>query len=208
MPIIKNPGENSPARHSSAVGINRQTQRCRSPGLARRRSRPDRRHAADTARGAAALELGRQSNATERCLTAALTGRLLRIGPEPCVCVREDADEASAGERIGQPSSRERFKVSGADVFKSTEGKTGGGAIASRRSARRGLIAGWQFRVFSKGWGRLTEMKYCWSERCSNGLRFDGGVRTVFGIQFLHYTTHMDFDGAFAHTEFIGYDFI
>jgi hypothetical protein len=41
-----------------------------------------------------------------------------------------------------------------------------------------------------------------------NGLRFDGRVRTVSGIQFLHYTTHMDFDGAFAHTEFIGYDFI
>src|SRR5271154_3090847 len=41
-----------------------------------------------------------------------------------------------------------------------------------------------------------------------NGLRFDGSVRTVFRIQFLHYTTHMDFDGALAHTEFIGYDFI
>ena len=29
-------------------------------------------------------------------------------GPEPCVAVREDRGEASAGERIGQPLSRER----------------------------------------------------------------------------------------------------
>ena len=34
-----------------------------------------------------------------------------------------------------------------------------------------------------------------------SGLRFDGHVRTVLRIQFLHYTTHMDFDGAFAHTQ-------
>ena len=31
------------------------------------------------------------------------------IGPEPCVAVREDCDEASVGERIGQPLSRERI---------------------------------------------------------------------------------------------------
>jgi hypothetical protein len=29
------------------------------------------------------------------------------IGPEPCVGVREDAGEASAGEHTGQPLSRE-----------------------------------------------------------------------------------------------------
>jgi hypothetical protein len=29
------------------------------------------------------------------------------IGPEPCVAVREDCDEASVGVRIGQPLSRE-----------------------------------------------------------------------------------------------------
>ena len=44
--------------------------------------------------------------------------------------------------------------------------------------------------------------------RSKHGLRFDGRVRTVFRIQFLHYTTHMDFDGSFAHAKFIGYDFI
>lgn len=30
------------------------------------------------------------------------------IGPEPCAGIREDAGEASAGERAGQPSSRDR----------------------------------------------------------------------------------------------------
>ena len=34
-------------------------------------------------------------------------GVAIRIGPEPCVGTREGAGEASAGERIGQPLSRE-----------------------------------------------------------------------------------------------------
>jgi len=54
-------------------------------------------------------------------------------------------------------------------------------------------------------WPKLT---VAGPKGAQNGLRFDGRVRTVFRIQFLHYSTHMDFDGAFAHTEFIGYDFI
>jgi hypothetical protein len=35
------------------------------------------------------------------------------IGPEPCVGIREDVGEASAGERAGQPLSRDRnwFRV-------------------------------------------------------------------------------------------------
>ena len=35
-------------------------------------------------------------------------GVAIHIGPEPCVGVREDGDEASVGEGIGQPLSRER----------------------------------------------------------------------------------------------------
>ena len=35
-------------------------------------------------------------------------GVAIYIGPEPCVGVREDGDEASVGEGIGQPLSRER----------------------------------------------------------------------------------------------------
>jgi len=45
-----------------------------------------------------------------------------RIDPEPCDAIREGCVEASVGERIGQPWSRERLKVSGADVVRNTEG--------------------------------------------------------------------------------------
>ena len=40
-------------------------------------------------------------------------GVAIRIGPEPCVGIREGAGEASAGEHIGQPWSRESLKQSG-----------------------------------------------------------------------------------------------
>ena len=43
-------------------------------------------------------------------------GIAIQIGPEPCARVREDAGEASAGERIGQPSSRETVLIPGVDV--------------------------------------------------------------------------------------------
>ena len=61
------------------------------------------------------------------------------IDPEPCVGAREGADEASAGDDAGQPLSRERFSVPGADAVGSAEGNTVERAIASARSARRGL---------------------------------------------------------------------
>jgi hypothetical protein len=35
-------------------------------------------------------------------------GVAIHIGPAPCAGIREDAGEASAGEHIGQPLSRER----------------------------------------------------------------------------------------------------
>ena len=60
------------------------------------------------------------------------------IGPEPCVAVREGGSEASAGERTGQPLSRERSEIPGADAFQIAEGNTDGRASASARTARRG----------------------------------------------------------------------
>ena len=60
------------------------------------------------------------------------------IGPEPCAGIREDAGEASAGERAGQPSSRERKLIPGADAVPLAEGNTDGRAIASAWTARRG----------------------------------------------------------------------
>jgi hypothetical protein len=60
------------------------------------------------------------------------------LGPEPCGGIREDDGEASAGEGTGQPLSRERSSVPGADAFQIAEGNTDGRASASARTARRG----------------------------------------------------------------------
>ena len=65
-------------------------------------------------------------------------GVATHIGPEPCAGTREGAGEASAGEGIGQPLSRERSCVPGADAFQIAEGDADGCASASARTARRG----------------------------------------------------------------------
>ena len=69
-------------------------------------------------------------------------GVAIRIGPEPCVGIREGVGEASVGEHIGQPLSRESKKVSGADVVRSTEGTMDGSVIASTCPTRRGRRPG------------------------------------------------------------------
>jgi hypothetical protein len=66
-------------------------------------------------------------------------GVAIRIGPEPCVTTREGGGEASAGERMGQPWSRESLQVPGADAVASAEGDMDGDDIASARPTRRGL---------------------------------------------------------------------
>ena len=66
-------------------------------------------------------------------------GVAIHVAPDPCAGVREDVGEASVGERIGQPLSREIVINPGADVVHLTEGKTGGRVIASVRRTRRGL---------------------------------------------------------------------
>ena len=53
-------------------------------------------------------------------------GLAIRIGPEPCAVVREGAGEASAGERAGQPLSRESDISQGADAVTYAEGHTVG----------------------------------------------------------------------------------
>ena len=65
-------------------------------------------------------------------------GVAIHIGPEPCVAVREDRSEASAGERIGQPLSRVSNSSRGADAVRRAEGNTVGHAIASASTPRRG----------------------------------------------------------------------
>jgi len=66
-------------------------------------------------------------------------GVAIHIGPEPCAGVREDVGEASAGEHIGQPSSREIVVIPGADAVHLSEGKMDGCANASARPTWRGL---------------------------------------------------------------------
>jgi len=65
-------------------------------------------------------------------------GVATHIGPEPCAGVREDVGEASVGEHIGQPLSRDRTLIPDADVVSDTEGDMGGCANASIHSIRRG----------------------------------------------------------------------
>ena len=65
-------------------------------------------------------------------------GVAIHIGPKPCVGVREDAGEASVGERIGQQLSHEKPVVPDADVFMVTEGETAERVIASALWVRRG----------------------------------------------------------------------
>src|SRR3954463_16621686 len=68
-------------------------------------------------------------------------GVAIRTGPEPCVGTREGVGEASVGEHIGQPLSRENLSNLGADVFESTEGNTDGGDSASRRPQDRESVS-------------------------------------------------------------------
>ena len=65
-------------------------------------------------------------------------GLAIRIGPEPCVGTREGAGEASVGERIGQPLSRESLNQSGCRRGRNSGRQHGGRVIASARPARRG----------------------------------------------------------------------
>ena len=60
------------------------------------------------------------------------------IGPEPCVVIREDGGEASVGVRAGQPLSRDRKLVPGADAVCVAEGHMSVRDNASARMTRRG----------------------------------------------------------------------
>ena len=65
-------------------------------------------------------------------------GVAIHIGPKPCVGTREGAGEASVGECIGQPLSREIRVNPGADAVLVAEGHMAGCALASARLTRRG----------------------------------------------------------------------
>lgn len=66
-------------------------------------------------------------------------GVAIHIGPEPCAVVREDVGEASAGDRAGQPLSRESDISQGADAVTYAESNTVGHISASVLPILRGL---------------------------------------------------------------------
>ncbi len=80
-------------------------------------------------------------------------GLAIRIGPEPCVGPREGAGEASVGEHIGQPLSRESLNQSGCRRGHNHGRQHGARAIASARPARRGRRPWhvWKFLVREPG---------------------------------------------------------
>ena len=82
-------------------------------------------------------------------------GVAIRIGPEPCVGIREEDGEASVGERIGQPLSRESLKVSGVDVFGFAEDNMDGCVSASIRSTRRDQRPWHMWKLFVREPGDL-----------------------------------------------------
>jgi len=82
-------------------------------------------------------------------------GVATRTDPEPCAGTREGNGEASAGERIGQPWSRESKIVPSADVVVITEGNTDGRASASARPTRRGRRPWHVWKLFAREPGGL-----------------------------------------------------
>jgi len=65
-------------------------------------------------------------------------GVAIHIGPEPCAGIREGAGEASVGERAGQPLSRDRKLIPGADAVCVAEGNMSKSANASTWATWRG----------------------------------------------------------------------
>jgi len=65
-------------------------------------------------------------------------GVAAHIGPKPCAGIREHVGEASAGERAGQPLSRDRKVILGADTVRVVEGNMSKSANASTWPTRRG----------------------------------------------------------------------
>src|SRR5512145_3194607 len=67
-----------------------------------------------------------------------MKGVATHIGPKPCAGIREDVGEASAGERAGQPLSRDRKLIPGADAVCVVEGNMPKSANASTWATWRG----------------------------------------------------------------------
>ena len=91
----------------------------------------------DCVAGVVGLEVRRETGKEQVVQVHHDEGVAIHIGPEPCVGVRKDGDEASVGEGIGQPLSRE-ISVPGADAVSRAEGNTFRTRHRKVRTARRG----------------------------------------------------------------------
>jgi hypothetical protein len=91
-----------------------------------------------------------------------IEGVAIHDGPEPCVGAREGEGEASVGECIGQPLSRERL-ILGADTVTHVEGKTDGCASASAWTARRGLRTWHVRKLLVREPGDLGSNRRCYA---------------------------------------------
>jgi len=94
-------------------------------------------------------------------------GLAIHVDPKPCIVAREGEGEASVGESVGQPLSRESDITRDADAVSVAEGNTAGCAIASIRPVPRGLRP-WHAQTL-----RVREPGDLQSDR----LRFKGVVR-------------------------------
>ena len=100
-------------------------------------------------------------------------GVAIHIGPEPCAGIREDVGEASAGERAGQPLSRDRKLIPGADAVCVVEGNMSKSANASTWTTRRGRRT-WHARMLlAREPGDPTS-----DQRCVAGLVRIGKARS------------------------------
>jgi hypothetical protein len=96
-------------------------------------------------------------------------GVAIHVGPEPCVGIREGVGEASAGECIGQPLSRER--MFSREPTLSTERKATRRGAISRAPSRFGVVADpGMCRSFLYGNRELSR-----SARCSLSSLVRGG---------------------------------
>jgi hypothetical protein len=91
------------------------------------------------------------------------------IAPEPCAGIRGGVGEAPAGERAGQPLSRDRKLIPGADAVCVAEGKMPMSVIASDWVTRRGRRTWYARMLIGRELGGL--------EVGRNPLRADGPRR-------------------------------
>jgi hypothetical protein len=83
-------------------------------------------------------------------------GPASHIDPEPCAATREGRREASVGGCTGQPLSRDRFIIRGADDVDLSEGNTFERVSASTQTTPRGLRPWHVQKLFTRKPGGLV----------------------------------------------------